>query len=424
MAKVTPPSDGLPLWFRQIGYAVQVPKRQDKEASTKQILNSVSGVCKAGRVLAIMGPSGAGKTSLLDILAGRKPQSMGQLCLGHKVGCGPEDIRRQAAYVQQDDAIMASQTVREALHMAALLTLPRELSRAEKVQKAEEVLRTFSLEGCADTIVGDPVGTIKGISGGERKRCAVAMSVMREPRIIYLDEPTSGLDSHKAYMLVKIIKQLAFMSNATVVCTIHQPSSDIFALFDDLMLLLSGRVVFNGPAEEAVPHFAEAGYSCPQYANPADFFFMHVLVAPDGSAAGNARSEELATAWGRSTLQGDVELEVTTHFKPRQGNSPGSDGTTELPRISTAASLALQCSVLLRRSILDIQRNKMRGRAQVAQSLIFGVLMALIWAPRQGRPERLARPLRCSLLHDGQRHDAEHPGCPHHFCQRARSRAA
>ena len=202
--------------------------------------------------MVIMGPSGAGKTSLLDVLAGRANASTGQMSLGSKVPCDPSDVQRRAAYVQQDDAIMASQTVREALQMAANLTLPHDTPLAERVSRTETLLRTFHLEGCADTIVGDPVGRLKGISGGERKRLAVAMGAVREPRLIFLDEPTSGLDAHKAFMLIRVLKDLAASSSSTVVCTLHQPSSDIFALYDDLMLLLDGRCVFNAPAADSV----------------------------------------------------------------------------------------------------------------------------------------------------------------------------
>ncbi|CAE8632163.1 unnamed protein product [Polarella glacialis] len=377
MAKVSPEMpESLPLWFQDLGYAVTLPKKRGQEAVKKQILQNVGGVCRAGRVLAIMGPSGAGKTSLLDILAGRKMASCGQLCLGKKVGCDPSEIGRHAAYVQQDDAIMASQTVREALNLAALLTLPSELSYKDKLDRAAGVMKTFSLTDCADTIVGDPNGKMKGISGGERKRCAVAMSAVREPQILFLDEPTSGLDSHKAFVLVKVLKELATTRNSTIVCTLHQPSSDIFAIFDDLMLLLGGNVVFNGPAPRAVTHFAEIGYPCPQFANPTDFLFMHVLVDEDGASAGAERSAELGAAWGQSPERAALELEVSTQLKPVDHGSPAAHSAAPP---SVPASSFLQFKVLLMRAMRDVQRNAMRGKAQVGQAVIFAIIIAVIW---------------------------------------------
>ena len=298
-------SSGLPIVFRNICYTVK--RRREKGspdgASTLTVLNDISGLAKPGRVMVIMGPSGAGKTSLLDILAGRTVPSCGQMALGSKSPCFPVDVQRRAAYVQQDDAIMASQTVREALRMAANLTLPRGTSQAERQQRTDALLKTFHLEGCADTIVGDPVGGLTGISGGERKGLAVALGAVRDPRLIFLDEPTSGLDSHKAYTLVRVLKQLAAANNSTVVCTLHQPSSDIFALYDDLMLLLDGRCVFNGAAAESVPYFASIGHPCPNFANPADFLFMHVLTSlEEDGCVDEGRSALLASSWAKSEL--------------------------------------------------------------------------------------------------------------------------
>mmetsp|Transcript_50052 Transcript_50052/g.89833 ORF Transcript_50052/g.89833 Transcript_50052/m.89833 type:complete len:652 (-) Transcript_50052:66-2021(-) len=372
--------DGLSLTFRDLSYAVDIKKTKEVPAHQKQILQGLSGACKAGRLLAIMGPSGAGKTSLLDILAGRKCHSSGQICLGANSHTKPSDIAKQAAYVQQDDAIMASQTVREAIQMAALLTLPASQPYATKIQKAEHLLELFHLTNCADTVVGDPVGTVKGISGGERKRCAVAMNAVREPRIIFLDEPTSGLDAHKAFVLIKLLKELAADRAATVVCTIHQPSSDIFGLFDDLHLLLSGTTVFNGKAAEAVQHFASAGFPCPQYANPCDYFFMHVLVSPDGSAADDSRIKDLTSAWKESQLQSEMDLEVSTTFKLiQEAMTPASAKTAASMLPAPRASMGLQFQVLLSRSFKDMKRNPMRGKAQVGQAVAFAVIISLIW---------------------------------------------
>lgn len=376
---MVPITQGLSLTFRDLSYVVDIKKLKGVPAHQKTILSELNGCCKAGRVLAIMGPSGAGKTSLLDILAGRKYHSAGEVCLGNKANTSPSDIARLSAYVQQDDAIMASQTVREAIQMAAMLTLPSSMSKEEKLGMAQKMLETFSLQGCADTVVGDPVGTVKGISGGERKRCAVAMSAVREPQIIFLDEPTSGLDSHKAFLLVKLLKELAVDRNATVVCTIHQPSSDIFTLFDDLMMLLAGKGIFLSEAKNAVTHFASAGFPCPQYANPADYFFMHVLVSADGSAADETRIESLAMAWNESPLNSQVNAEVTDIFKQANSVSSVQSSAAMALSVSGRASMGTQFQIIFMRSLNDIKRNPMRGKAQVGQSVAFGLIIALIW---------------------------------------------
>ena len=144
----------LTLAFHEVTYTVKLKKKLNG-ATHKTILTGISGVCTPGQLLAIMGPSGAGKTSLLDILAGRV-LSEGQISLGSKRRCTSSDITRRAAYVQQDDAIIETQTVREALQMAADLTLPAGTNVSTRREKTEALLKAFHLEGCAETYSGRP----------------------------------------------------------------------------------------------------------------------------------------------------------------------------------------------------------------------------------------------------------------------------
>eukprot|EP00927_Polykrikos_kofoidii_P066646 TRINITY_DN62206_c0_g1_i1.p1 TRINITY_DN62206_c0_g1~~TRINITY_DN62206_c0_g1_i1.p1 ORF type:complete len:664 (+),score=76.22 TRINITY_DN62206_c0_g1_i1:24-1994(+) len=375
-----PKNTSLDIAFEGLYYEVQVKNKKASKidnvsSSSKMILNNICGACCAGKVTAIMGPSGAGKTSLLDILAGRRASTSGEVSLGSKRQVDAATIRKYAAYVQQDDAIMATQTTKEALTMAAFLTLPQEMSKIDKLQQVEKIMRTFHLEGCADTMVGDPVGKTKGLSGGERKRCAVAMCAIREPHIFFLDEPTSGLDAYKAFLLMDVLKRLAREQNSTIVTTIHQPSSDIYALFDNLMLLLGGHVVFCGPAVDAVTHFANIGYACPTYANPADYLFMHVLTNQDGSSADDSRCVELQTAW--ATSEGDTKRKALVDSLL----STATTGKIEnsVTDVRQKASFWTQFSILFLRGANDIRRNVLRGRAFIAQCTVMALILSLIW---------------------------------------------
>lgn len=140
------------------------------------------------------------------------------------------------------------------------------MTREQKLKRVEEVICKLGLEHCKNTLVGNSL--MKGISGGERKRLCVAIELLRKPRLLFLDEPTSGLDGVTAFALTKILRDLAHSENCTVVCTIHQPATQIFNLFDDLMILKSGRIVYHGPADKVLDKYAEAGFPCPSHYNP------------------------------------------------------------------------------------------------------------------------------------------------------------
>ena len=138
------------------------------------------------------------------------------------------------------------------------------------MEEAERVIARLRLGKCADTVIGTE-GLRRGISGGERKRTNVAIELVTSPALLFLDEPTSGLDSFTSLEVLKCLKELA-SDGRGVVCTIHQPSSDLFSLFDELLFLSEGRVAYQGPAEAAMDYFLQLGHACPENYNPADFF--------------------------------------------------------------------------------------------------------------------------------------------------------
>lgn len=244
------------------------------EAGRVPILCGVSGYALPGEVLAIMGPSGCGKTTLLDALAGRLGSSVSQkgdiLINGRrqKLSYGT------SAYVTQDDVLMTTLTVREAVRYSAQLQLPSSMSAAAKGDRAEETLREMGLEGAADTRIGGWMH--KGISGGQRRRVSICMEILTRPALLFLDEPTSGLDSAASYHVVSRIARLARREGMTVVAAVHQPSTEVYGLFHGLCLLAYGRTVFFGPAFETNQFFALSGFPCPSLMNPSDHFLRTI----------------------------------------------------------------------------------------------------------------------------------------------------
>eukprot|EP00252_Welwitschia_mirabilis_P021401 TRINITY_DN5495_c0_g3_i3.p1 TRINITY_DN5495_c0_g3~~TRINITY_DN5495_c0_g3_i3.p1 ORF type:complete len:700 (-),score=99.66 TRINITY_DN5495_c0_g3_i3:995-3094(-) len=233
----------------------------------KDILHNVTGNVTPGEVLAMMGPSGCGKTTLINLLGGRMQHNVsGSITYNDQPYT--KALKRRIGFVTQDDVLFPHLTVRETLIYAALLRLPRFLSKESKRQRAMEVIHELGLDRCRDTIIGGNL--VRGVSGGERKRVCVGCEILIDPSLLFLDEPTSGLDSTTALRIVQMLKDIA-KAGRTVVTTIHQPSSRLFHKFDKLILLGEGHPLYFGKASEAMTYFASIGFSPVITMNPADF---------------------------------------------------------------------------------------------------------------------------------------------------------
>lgn len=245
------------------------------EIKRKTILKDISGEARNGRLCAIMGPSGSGKTTLLNILSGRNRDigTMAGSISINQIPVQPRKFRTNIAYVMQDDALFGTQTPREAITFSATLRLPPTLTTVEKTALVNDVIHTLGLEKCANTYIGTKF--IKGISGGEKKRTSIATELVSDPGILILDEPTSGLDSYSAYIVVNTLRNLC-MSGKMVISTIHQPSSEVFSLFDDVILLAKGQMIYNGARIDMLNYFDFYGYKCGPNTNPADYFMFQV----------------------------------------------------------------------------------------------------------------------------------------------------
>ncbi|CAF4197328.1 unnamed protein product, partial [Adineta steineri] len=216
---------------------------------------------------AIMGPTGSGKSSLIDILACRKdPHGLsGQILLDGQVL--PASYKYIVGYVVQQDIICGTLTVRENL-MFSVNVRVSDISEKERKERVMNVISKLGLDSCADSKVGTEF--TRGISGGEKKRTCIGMEMVLEPKILFLDEPTSGLDAATAYNVMKYLKELS-TKGRTIIFSIHQPRYSIFKLFDKLLLMCNGRCVYNGLNASLLPYFRECGHICEEHDNPADF---------------------------------------------------------------------------------------------------------------------------------------------------------
>ncbi|XP_030972075.1 ABC transporter G family member 29-like [Quercus lobata] len=243
------PFTPLAMSFDSVNYYVDMPaemKEQGVAEDRLQLLRGVTGAFRPGVLTALMGVSGAGKTTLMDVLAGRK--TGGYIEGDVRISGFPkiqETFARISGYCEQTDIHSPQVTVRESLIYSAFLRLPKEVSNEEKMIFVDEVMELVELNNLRDAIVGLP--GITGLSTEQRKRLTIAVELVANPSIIFMDEPTSGLDARAAAIVMRTVRNTVD-TGRTVVCTIHQPSIDIFEAFDELLLMKrGGQVIYYGP---------------------------------------------------------------------------------------------------------------------------------------------------------------------------------
>ncbi|KAJ2452359.1 hypothetical protein EV183_002989 [Coemansia sp. RSA 2336] len=446
-------SNPLQISFENLSYSVKVPVDSPdtsplqraksvfarKKYQDKILLHQLTGAFRPGRVTAILGPSGSGKTTLLNLLAGQANTGTcsGNIWVNGRPASGAS-IRQLAGYVNQDDVILPTQTVREAVMMSIILRPPplsfvspqspativnsieegpsiqqqlagkeaselplpatttnasprhekdteKTKTKARQEARCSHAIELFGLDKCEHTSIGDT--SVKGVSGGERKRTAIAMENVTQSPILFLDEPTSGLDAHSALMVMHQLKAVAD-SGCTVVTVLHQPSSEMFELIDDLLILFEGRTVFMGERASLVNYLDRLGYPCGMYSNPADHVFNAVLYEHlkngkqmSTQATAVERAVNLNEQWKQSPearqMQQLVDAPVLTPISPLQfrRTSPPS----------------MQVQYLTRRAALNAVRNKLILNIRVAQAAFFGLLIGFIFLNTQDRPIAVQR---------------------------------
>ncbi|XP_020114175.1 ABC transporter G family member 15-like isoform X1 [Ananas comosus] len=336
----------------------------------RKLIQGLTGYALPGRILAIMGPSGSGKSTLLDSLAGRLGTNV---VLSGRVLLNGRKRRLDygvVAYVTQENVLLGTLTVRETITYSALLRLPSSMSKEEVRRAVEGTIEELGLEDCADRPIGN--WHLRGISGGEKKRLSIALEILTRPRLLFLDEPTSGLDSASAFFVIQTLKQMALDGNKTVISSVHQPSSEVFALFDDLFLLSGGETVYFGEAKQATKFFAEAGFPCPSRRNPSDHFlrcintdFDLVTATLKGSLKLRAEAESLSDPLSKFRTS-DIKAMLIEKYKSsdyamlarkRLQEISKTEGLTAESDKGSQASWFKQLRTLTRRSFVNMSRD-------------------------------------------------------------------
>ena len=380
---------GATLTFHDVRYEVRT-----KGGATKRILKGVSGLLKEGTLTAVMGPSGCGKSTLLDVLADCKRTGVSSGDIRLNGSPRPPNYRTTAAYVMQSDNTHTCLTVRETLAFAAELRMGK-ASTEQCRARVQETLEDTDLAFVADNRIGDDVSG--GLSGGQRRRVTVAIELINRPKLLFLDEPTSGLDAYGALQVVSALRKFGDRGQ-TIACTIHQPRADIFAKFDNLLLMAEGETMYWGAIPSIYPYFGGAGVRFDPSVNPADFIVdlthspeegeeeedEEAAAEEEGSGAGGDAGkppprppsvQQLVAHFGRSEARATLLKQIdaanaqckaagggsgsgfASGAELAAGNGGASSSSNASSSTTYAQPLLMQWAVLLRRMAMVDWRN-------------------------------------------------------------------
>ncbi|GAB7328195.1 hypothetical protein MBLNU13_g00219t1 [Cladosporium sp. NU13] len=316
---VTTQSIGLSFDFENLAYETK---------SGKKILQDVTGTMPRGSMWGVMGGSGAGKSTFLNVLMGKASHTGGAV----RINGWSKDMnkyKKLIGYVPQDDIVFPELTVRENILHSARCRLPASWRDKEIQDHVDSLLACLQLTHVKHLRVGDPVKPT--ISGGQRKRVNIGIELAAAPMAIFLDEPTSGLDATSASSIMRLLKAVSKLG-VTVIAIVHQPREKIFYEFDQLLLLASGRSVYSGATEGVHSYFESMGFAFPHRANPADTLMD--IITGDGAqyAMGSEKRDSgvqfLIDEWKRNG-------QYMVHSKHLSALSLGSQNTRSSRRIST-----------------------------------------------------------------------------------------
>ncbi|KAF8948563.1 hypothetical protein BGZ47_004077 [Haplosporangium gracile] len=362
----------------------------------RAILSNIDAKATPGRVLAIMGPSGSGKTTLLDLLADRQARNVGKIQGDILLNDVPVkqygSIRKRlVGYVTQEDDFIETLTVLETLTFAAKMRLPRAMSVKDKLARVDAVMEELNLTHIKNTKVGGAV--IRGISGGEKRRVTIGIELLSSPSVLLLDEPTSGLSSTDALNVANAIKELA-RKGRTVILTVHQPRSDIYELFDDLLLLSKGKVVYFGKAQEAASYFEALGHEVPVGWNVADYFLDLITLHEDKipNEGSSSSHEDFAQKYA-SFLATNPRAYLTELLQKHQNDSEKKKDDALLDQFKKAytteyaTTTLTQTLLLTQRSLTNLARHPTIFQASAFIHIVFALVIGSLFSGLKDRPE-------------------------------------
>ncbi|CAH2050006.1 unnamed protein product, partial [Iphiclides podalirius] len=340
-----------------------------------KVLHGVSGVVSSGNLVALMGSSGAGKTTLLAAISRRDKSAMtGYLMLNGRLA-GADLIARISGFVPQEDLSIGDLTVSEHMEFMARLMMDKRSSAPARARRVQQLLGELGVVNCTRT-------KLKALSGGERKRVALAVQLLNDPPILFCDEPTTGLDSSAASAVVSRLRRLA-IGGKLVICSVHQPASGVFELFHQVVLLANGRIAFHGTIEQADQFFASLNYKCPVGFNAAEYYVSLLGVEVDKEMESRDRIRRICNEYQRSEFATAIENrvgDVKDEIEYFNGTSDEKNVYFERYLTLVKVNYFVQFYWLMWRNILAVKHNSTIWIAEFLLLMFVGLIISVPYA--------------------------------------------
>ncbi|XP_055839893.1 ATP-binding cassette sub-family G member 1 isoform X8 [Episyrphus balteatus] len=400
----------LNIQFENIKYVVRTGFFRKDRAFTlfitrmvenKTVLKGLTGELFSGELSAIVGPSGAGKSSLLNILSGYELHGASGNVFVNGTKRNIDLFRTNLSFIKQDTDLQPFLTVSEAMHFSTNLKTGNSLSTSEKKKRVQDILHSVGMYKIRKNSTGK-------LSGGEKKRLAVALELVNNPTVLILDEPTTGLDSLIANQCILLLKKLA-QEGRTIVCTIHQPSGLAIQMFDALYAIADGKCIYSGATRNLVPFLAQVDLKCPEIYNPVDYLME--IATDDYGKQNHKLTEKIRNGRNRDyvkTIQAGYDVIKNSGIETRQSGSTAYTKETSnelkhnvnikdsnlscyIPKNTiTAHKLCkrenvyatpfyLQTIILLERTFLILWRDKGLTLLRIVVHLIMAALVGILY---------------------------------------------
>ncbi|KAM9966535.1 hypothetical protein ACTFIR_006755 [Dictyostelium discoideum] len=363
---------GMYVTARNLSMTIGTEKKGDK----RNILSDLNFFLKPGSMVLILGSPGCGKTSVMKALANQlHSETVSGSLLFNGKAANKSTHHRDVAYVVQGDHHMAPFTVRETFKFSADLQMSEGTSEEEKNARVDYILKTLDLTRQQDTVVGNEF--LRGVSGGQKKRVTIGVEMVKDAGLFLMDEPSTGLDSTTTLELMKHFRELSNVNQVSSLVALLQPGVEVTKLFDFLMIMNAGHMVYFGPMSDAISYFEGLGFKLPKHHNPAEFF-QEIVDEPELYYEGEGEpplrgAEEFANAYKNSAMFQSIVNDLDN----TQPDLTFCKDSSHLPKYPTPLSYQIRLASI--RAFKMLISSQVAVRMRIIKSIVMGLILGSLF---------------------------------------------